>query len=257
MPQNADSHEHVKPYVYETPHSKALHFTISQIQSRMQTNRPDALDLDYTRTMMGVLLFNSRPESLAMIGLGGGSLAKFCHRHLPATRIKVVEINPHVIALRDEFGIPSDDQRFKVRRGDGAAYVQEAPYPVDVLMVDGFDSEGQPPALCSQRFYDDCYDTLQPGGILVVNLHAWHDSYEVFIDRISRSFANEVLVVPGADCSNNIVFASKGTLLPRFNPSILRKHVQFDQQTWNELRPAFVRVASALMKQAEGRSRAT
>ncbi|MBV8124663.1 MAG: transferase [Burkholderiales bacterium] len=257
MPESADIHDHVKPFVYETLHSKSLHFTISQIQSRMQTQRPDALDLDYTRTMMAVLLFNSKPRNLAMIGLGGGSLAKFCHRHLPDTRIKVVEINPHVIALRDEFGIPCDDQRFKVRRGDGAVYVQGAPYPVDVLMVDGFDYEGQPPALCSQRFYDDCYDTLQPNGILVVNLHAWHDSYEVFVDRINRSFENEVLVVPGADCSNNIVFACKGTLLPLFDPSIVRKRLQFDQQTWDELRPEFFRVASALMKRTENRARAS
>ena len=101
MPDTADSHAHVKPFVYETPDSKALHFTISQIQSRMQTQRPYALDLDYTRTMMAMLLFNSAPENLVMIGLGGGSLAKFCHRHLPGTRIKVVEINPHVIALRE------------------------------------------------------------------------------------------------------------------------------------------------------------
>jgi hypothetical protein len=27
------------------------------------------------------------------IGLGGGSLAKFCYRHLPNSRITVVEIN--------------------------------------------------------------------------------------------------------------------------------------------------------------------
>jgi spermidine synthase len=252
MPDNANSHEHVKPFVYETPGSKALHFTIMEIQSRMQTQRPDALDLEYTRTMMAMLLFNSEPENLAMIGLGGGSLAKFCHRHLPGTRIKVVEINPHVIALRDEFGIPPDDDRFKVRRGDGAAYARAAPYPVDVLMVDGFDNEGQPPALCSQRFYDDCHDVLQPNGILVVNLHAWNDSYDVFIERINRSFQNEVLVVDGSNCDNSVVFACKGALLPRFNPSILRKRARFDQQTWDELRPAFLKVAYALMKQFDG-----
>ena len=248
MPDNVDRHEHVKPFVYETPDSKALHFTISEIQSRMRTQRPYALDLDYTRTMMAVLLFNSEPENLAMIGLGGGSLAKFCHRHLPSTRIKVVEINPHVIALRDEFGIPPDDDRFKVRRGDGAAYARAAPYPVDVLMVDGFDNEGQPPALCSQRFYDDCYGALQPDGMLVVNLHAWNDDHEVFIDRINRSFQNEVLVVNESNCDNSIVFACKGALSLRSNPSTLRKRVQFDQQTWDELRPAFCNVESALKK---------
>ena len=35
-----------------------------------------------------------------MIGLGGGSLVRFCHRHLPHSRMTVVEINPAVVALR-------------------------------------------------------------------------------------------------------------------------------------------------------------
>lgn len=174
MTESTDAHAHARPFVYSTLTTKALHFSISEIQSRMQTQRPDALDLDYTRTMMGVLLFNSRPETLVMIGLGGGSLAKFCYRHLPKTRIKVVEINPHVIALRDEFQVPRDDERFKVRRGNGADFVRLPPYKADVLMVDGFDRGGQPRALCSQRFYDDCHDALQPDGIMVVNLHTAH-----------------------------------------------------------------------------------
>lgn len=40
-----------------------------------------------------------------MVGLGGGSQLKFCHRHLPATRIEMVENHPGVIALRGAFGI--------------------------------------------------------------------------------------------------------------------------------------------------------
>jgi len=33
MPDNVDRHEHFKPFVHETPDSKALHFTISEIRS--------------------------------------------------------------------------------------------------------------------------------------------------------------------------------------------------------------------------------
>ena len=248
MPENTDANDFVKPYVYETLDTKALHFSISEIQSRMQSQRPDALDLEYTRTMMAVLLFNSRPDTLAMIGLGGGSLAKFCYRHLPDTRIKVVEINPHVIALRDEFRVPPDDERFKVRRGDGADFVRFVPYQVDVLMVDGFDSDGQPPALCSQRFYDDCYDALQPNGMMVANLHAGHPNYGTFIARIKRSFGEEVLVVGDRDCSNSIVFACKGLLLRRLKPAPLRKPKHIDTRTWDELMPAFSAVASAAQR---------
>lgn len=246
MPEPIDADDHVKPFVYETPHSKALHFSISEIQSRMQPQRPDALDLEYTQAMMAMLLFNSRPDTLAMIGLGGGSLAKFCYRHLPRTRIEVVEINPHVIALRDEFRVPPDDARFTVRRGDGADFVRSVPQPFDVLMVDGFDSEGQPPALCSQRFYDDCHDALQPKGLMVVNLHAGHPRHEVFLARIERSFGGEVLAVSESGGSNSIVFACKGPIEQYRRPTLLRKPRHFDQAAWDELRPAFGRVAAAL-----------
>ena len=252
MPENANTESFVKPFVYETLSSKALHFTISEIQSRMQPLRPYALDLEYTQTMMAVLLFNSQPATLAMIGLGGGSLAKFCYRHLPKTRIKVVEINPHVIALRDEFRVPPDDERFKVRRGDGAEFVRFAPYPLDVLMVDGFDSEGQPPALCSQRFYDDCRASLQTMGMMVVNLHAGHREHDSFLARIRRSFDGEVLVVGDADCCNSIVFACKGSLADRFNhKALMRRPRHFDPQAWEELLPAFARVSSAWKKQVD------
>ena len=54
--------------------------------------------------MMGFLLFIPSPARILMVGLGGGSLAKFCFRHLPDAAIDVVEINPHVIALRDDSG---------------------------------------------------------------------------------------------------------------------------------------------------------
>jgi spermidine synthase len=37
--------DHIKPFVYETPTTKALHFSIAEIQSRMQLQQPDALDL--------------------------------------------------------------------------------------------------------------------------------------------------------------------------------------------------------------------
>ena len=51
--------------------------------------------------------------SCLMIGLGGGSLAKFCHHYLPETRITVVEINPHVIAMRRHFQVPDDDAHWR------------------------------------------------------------------------------------------------------------------------------------------------
>ena len=77
MPETLDPAHHVRPFVYEDRTTKALHFSISEIQSRMDVRDPYALDLEYTQTMMGFLLFHPQTRGIAMIGLGGGSLAKF------------------------------------------------------------------------------------------------------------------------------------------------------------------------------------
>ncbi|CAM3679051.1 transferase [Roseateles saccharophilus] len=251
MPDTADPSQFVKPFVYETLGTKALHFSICEIQSRMQIQRPHALDLDYTRTMMAFLLFVPPPGLMGMIGLGGGSLAKFCHHYLPDTRIKVVEINPHVIALREQFKVPPDDERLQVRRGDGADFVRDTRDRLDVLLVDGFDHDGQPPELCSQAFYDDCRAALRADGMLVVNLHTAHPEFALHVARIERAFDGDALFVGDGECSNTIAFAGKGLGAGQPRPGVLRKPRPLDRQAWHELMPAFGRVAGAARQQHE------
>jgi spermidine synthase len=245
MSETLDPSQHVKPFVYETLTRKTLHFSISEIQSRMKLTDPYALDLEYTSLMRGFLLFHPDPKLIAMIGLGGGSLAKLCHRHLPRTRIRVVEINPHVIALRDEFHVPPDDDRFRVIPGDGAQFVRRQPARCDVLMVDGFDSDGLPGQLSSQRFYEDAHEMLQPGGMLVANLHREHTHDPVQVDRIRRSFQEAVLVVNDSEGSNCIVFGCKGSGLDRFRPGTVRSPKGLDKAASAQLMSAFAHVSSA------------
>lgn len=158
--QGFEVDERSVPYVVTAAGSLSLHFSFAAIQSRMDLRQPDRLTLAYTRTMMGFLLFQSQARSVAMIGLGGGSLARFMLTHLPDLDLKVVEINPEVIELRETFLLPADGERFQVRCADGAAFVQQPPGRFDVLLVDGFDAGGQPPALATFEFYRHCRATL-------------------------------------------------------------------------------------------------
>lgn len=202
-----------KPFIYKKEDGVALLFDVSAIQSEMRQECPDELVLGYTQTMMGFLLFNGTPNKIAMIGLGGGSLPKYCYRHLAQASIVVAENDPNVIALRDDFCIPEDDERFAVICEDGADFVRRSTNQFDVLMVDGFDREGQPAQLCSQEFYDDCHGALAPGGIMVVNLLGDVLVTETYLDRIERSFNGAVIVIDDADSLNKIVFACKGCQL--------------------------------------------
>lgn len=248
-PVSPESSQHVKPFVHESLSTKALHFSIGEMQSRMRIQDPHALDLEYTRTMMGFLMFKPKPLSIAMIGLGGGSLAKFCHRYLPRSRIQVVEINPHVIALRDVFHVPPNDARFSVVQGDGAQFVRHHATGCDVLLVDGFDSDGQPARLSSQRFYDDCHRMLRPKGIMVVNLHYGHERFGTFLGRIRNSFDGRVLLIDGMDLSNTIVFACKGQAFSQHRAGIVRRPNGLASAAEKQLLAGFALIASALKDQ--------
>lgn len=242
-PGGFQSLQYIKPFVSDDGAAKSLHFTLGELQSRMLTRRPWRLDVDYTRTMMGFLLFKPAPAHIGMIGLGGGSLAKFCYRQLPACRMTVLEINPHVIALRREFQVPDDEERFQVIAADGALFVQTETPDFDVLLVDGFDHQGQPASLCSQRFYDDCFAALSSDGVLVVNLHYDHPDYPVFADRINRSFGGNAVEVLAVEKSNSIVFASKGSAISPRNMSLPHSLSGLDEEARMQLKAELVRIA--------------
>jgi spermidine synthase len=243
---------HPRPYVRDELDARTLHFGVTEIQSRMRLGAPDALTLEYTRTMMGALLFMPAPEHIAMIGLGGGSLAKFCHRHLPRAALTVIEINPQVIALRERFEVPRDDARLEVIEADGAAYIAATERRFDWLLVDAFDAQGMPAALGAQRFYDDALDVLRPGGVFVANLHAGDPHCALHVDRLRRSFDERVLQVADRDGTNCVVFARKGAPLL----DVPRRELKLAAEGALQLRGAFDRVAGALGRQRADSSEA-
>ena len=202
-----------------------LDFEDGAVQSRMLRADPARLVLEYTRLMMGFLLFVPAPARIAMIGLGGGSLAKYCRVRLPDVDFTAVEISAEVIACRNAFGIPTDGPAFHVLCEDGAAFVRRDGDPFDVLLVDAFDPAGQPELLSSAAFYDACRERLADGGVAVVNLYADHPSYEAHLARIRDAFDGRIVVVDVAGAENELVFAgTTETFPPEFGELIDRLH---------------------------------
>ena len=239
------------PYTLETLASRSLHFAPGDIQSRMQLQAPEVLDLEYTRMMMGFLLFKPVPSTIAMIGLGGGSIAKFCFKHLPDTRFRAIESNPHIIDLREQFMIPPDGPRFSVFHEDGATFLRHPPKQYDVLLIDGYTDKGLPSQLCSQRFYDHCFAALLPGGILVANLNDESLNFSGYLKRIARSFQGNGFAVQEQDGFNCIAFARKGVALEE---AVLPADLAFpdlDTTARAEMAHAMRRVSAASRRAAE------
>ena len=152
MPDFFTHWAHPRPIVYADHHHISMRFRHGELQSLMSVQQPNRLELPYTITMMGILLLIPKPRHILMVGLGGGSLAKFCYQHLSEARITVVEINPHVIAMRRHFQLPDDDARLEVVCADGAEFVRDTRETFDAILVDGFDADGQSAQLSSKAF---------------------------------------------------------------------------------------------------------
>ena len=138
------------PQVHTCGDRRRLEFQPGMVQSEMLLSRPDHLLLRYARAMMCFTLFVPRPRHILMVGLGGGSLLKFCHRHLPDARITVLELRADVIALRGQFMLPPDDARLRIIETDAVSYIRQHPGCADVLLLDGYDETGLPPALAAR-----------------------------------------------------------------------------------------------------------
>lgn len=202
-----------KPFLVENRKIRSLCFAIDgAVQSEMRLDEPETLVSAYTRKMMGFLLFRKRPRDVVMIGLGGGSLAKFCHRHLPSTRMTVIEINAGVIALRSHFQIPRDDSRLRVIEGDGSAYIAamaRSNQSTHVLLVDAFDRRGIAKAVTERAFLQDARRVLSTHGIFVMNLVADLEVYKRYIEKIRSVFGGPVIAVGVDNGDNVVVFAGR------------------------------------------------
>ena len=198
-----------QPYILEHYNRRHLFFSLDCVQSSMYIDRPDDLISPYTRKMMAFLLLNQNPHDIVMIGLGGGSLAKFCYRHLPMSRVTVVELDARVIALREQFCIPEDDERFRIVHADGVQYLRSSQEPVDVVLVDAFDEVGIARSLAESDFYANAERLLREHGVLVMNFCGETARYAPNIRGIRAAFNDRVLLVPVRLDGNLLIFASK------------------------------------------------
>jgi spermidine synthase len=228
-----------KPFILDDGRIRRLYFTLSYVQSAMRLKDPYALDLAYTRKMMAFLLFQPNPKRILLIGLGGGSLAKFCHRHLPRARVTAVEIDPTVIAMSGQFGV-APDERLAIVQADAADYMPTAQADTDVLLLDGFDRDGIAPSLGNPSFFDAARRRLRPHGLLVANLAGAEDNWRPHLAMLRDAFDERVILVRVGGGDNHIVFAFAD---PNFPPPwpLLEKTAQGLQRRHGLDYPDFLR----------------
>jgi spermidine synthase len=222
-----------------------LHFSSAWVQGAMRIQRPNALELAYTREMMAGLLLRDPPwpRTALLIGLGAGSLTKFIYHHLPATRITVVEIDPQVeVVARQHFMLPDDPRRLRVLIADGADYMLQGGSNYDYILVDGFDRKARAGVLDTLPFYQAARARLSERGLLSVNLLGRERGFQASAQRIEEAFDGRLVVFPSCDSGNTIAFACGGDPVDVRYDQLIDRAEQCRQQTGLNLLPTVARL---------------
>jgi len=183
-------------------------------QSVVKVGDPDHIELPYARAMPVALALVDHPQRILVVGLGGGTIPSFLHKHYPQTTIDAVDIDPHVVAVAKKYFAFREDSTMRAEVGDGRRFIEDCRKPYDIIFLDAFGSESIPYHLATREFLLAVRRALTPRGVAVGNV--WGRSSNPLYDSMVRTYQDvfdelKILDVRGA--GNQILIA-----LPRKRP---------------------------------------
>lgn len=227
-------------------HIRHMHLGTIWIQGSVDLRDPTRLVHEYIQRMMAWLLFVA-PESVTkrqavQLGLGAGSLTKFCAKVL-RMQTTAIELNPQVLAAcRGWFKLPADTTRMQVILADAAQEIRKPEWfgTVDALQVDLYDHEAAAPVLDSAEFYADCRRLLTEDGCMTVNLFGRSSSFDRSVDKIAAAFGREAIwAFKATREGNTVVLAQRTPSRPK--RAELAERAEIIQTQWGLPAPKWLR----------------
>ncbi len=214
-----------------------LHLGTEWIQGSMYRNHPTRLVHDYIERMMAWLLFVA-PDSVKdrtsmQLGLGAGSLTKFCAKELGMKTV-AIELNAQVVmACRGWFKLPPDHDGLHVVLADAAQEIQNPKWwnTVDALQVDLYDHQAAAPVLDSLPFYNECRRLLTHEGCMTVNLFGRSSSFQRSLEKIAAAFGNNAVWAFQPTREGNTVVLAQHTP-HRLDGEVARARTQAIESLW-------------------------
>jgi spermidine synthase len=155
-------------------------------QSVVDPDDPDHLELPYLRAMLVGMALAEEPQRILVVGLGGGSLPRFIHKHYPQVTIDVVDIDPDVVKVAKRFFGFREDATLRAHVADGRRFIEETRVRYDVIFLDAYGSENIPYHLATREFLDGVRRALGPKGIVVGNI--WSRASNPLHDSMVRTY---------------------------------------------------------------------
>lgn len=199
----------------------------------------DELVNEYTKYYHLAKHFNPDFKTTLMFGGAGYSYPKDFLKQYPDATIDVVEIDPKVTELAQEYFNLKTNPRLAIYHEDGRVYLNNTSKKYDVIFGDAFGSRySLPYQLTTQEAVREQYDILNDDGVVIVNtissvsgekgkfLRAEYATY--------KSVFPQVYLFPVADKDNGdedqniMLIALKNEKIPQFNSPdpVLNEYLQ-------------------------------
>lgn len=203
-------------------------------QTALHPDRPEELELPYTRVAVLALALVEPNARILFVGLGGGSMPRYARWLLPGAEIHAVEIDPRVVEAAREWFAFRTDTLMEVHVGDGRAFIQASPPSSwDLVVLDAFSGGEVPIDLATVEFLEAVRASLTPGGIVVGNLHTTSPLYDAMVASYGAVFQGVALVDVPRRRQRIVVAGPSGALgeepiLARVRGLARRKNPGFD-----------------------------
>lgn len=140
---------------------------------------PTYLALPYSQVMMAALPLPDAPQRGLILGHGGGSLAKWLAQHWQGLELDVVEMDPSVVKVAEEYFDYTSPSLHHVYIQDARTFLGTTSAQYDLIWVDVFARHLIPFHLTTQEFYRELREHLTAGGVLTLNLASSDASADV------------------------------------------------------------------------------
>lgn len=215
------------------------------VETVYEPARPHWLPVVYTRYVTAALAYPRQPRRLLEIGLGGGRIVSYLHRHVRDLSITAIDIDPGVVAMaRKHFGL-KEDERLKVVVDDGRRFAAETADKYDLIVVDAYRGTFVPETLTTVEFFTLLKSRLNPGGVVAQNVEPTTLFYDAMAATLKEVFGNVDAYRTGEGVANSVLVAYEGA--PKTNAEIMAR-AEALQRRWRFAHPlpAMVRLREPL-----------
>lgn len=161
------------------------------VQSAVTLGKPDELLFWYTKEMAR-LTTEVQPKSVLLLGGGALTLPQYLSKKLPAAQIDVVEIDPGLKEISEEYFEYKNPSNVQLIFDDARHFLNRNKKKYDVILVDVYGDTAIPFQLSTSEYVERLKQSLSGDGVVIANVIGGDiPECQDVIDRLSAAYMQQ------------------------------------------------------------------